>query len=218
MQNSMKNYIAAAIASMLVIGAIVGASVFNSDREMRIIYEAAAPYSYDATEENTSAATTEAAVYSEYTQEIADIIYVYVSSTGKYHARSDCSGMKRFDKMSLEQAIQHGYAPCRRCYTMVSDEVISENIIPAVTVEAADETSVTSSANVSPSITVEAADSSCENTFLSVTIETVENIVYVSSSGKYHTKSDCSGMKRSTEMSLDEAISFGYAACKKCAQ
>ncbi len=40
--------------------------------------------------------------------------------------------------------------------------------------------------------------------------------VYVSNSGKYHSKSNCSGMKNYTEMSLDEAIGAGHVACKKC--
>lgn len=40
--------------------------------------------------------------------------------------------------------------------------------------------------------------------------------VYVSNSGKYHSKSNCSGMKNYTEMSLDEALDAGHVACKKC--
>ena len=40
--------------------------------------------------------------------------------------------------------------------------------------------------------------------------------VYVSSTGKYHSKSNCSGMKSYTEMSLDEAQEAGYIACKRC--
>lgn len=40
--------------------------------------------------------------------------------------------------------------------------------------------------------------------------------VYVSSSGKYHSKPDCSGMKSSTEMSYSEAIAAGHSPCKRC--
>lgn len=43
-----------------------------------------------------------------------------------------------------------------------------------------------------------------------------EQNVYVSSSGKYHKVSDCSGMKTYTEMTLSEAIDAGCSACKKC--
>lgn len=44
----------------------------------------------------------------------------------------------------------------------------------------------------------------------------VSVIVYVSNSGKYHKRPDCSGMKHYTEMSLADAKSSNYAACKKC--
>ena len=42
--------------------------------------------------------------------------------------------------------------------------------------------------------------------------------VYVSKSGVYHKQSNCSGMKQSTPMSLQEAINEGYLPCKNCAQ
>ena len=43
-----------------------------------------------------------------------------------------------------------------------------------------------------------------------------QRTVYVSSSGVYHIKSDCSGMKKSTEMKLSDAIRKGYTGhdCK----
>ncbi len=44
----------------------------------------------------------------------------------------------------------------------------------------------------------------------------VSIIVYVSNSGKYHNRPNCSGMKNYTEMSLNEAKAADYAACKKC--
>lgn len=40
--------------------------------------------------------------------------------------------------------------------------------------------------------------------------------VYVSSSGKYHYLSNCSGMKHYTEKSLQKALDDGDIACKKC--
>ncbi|MGN0687403.1 MAG: hypothetical protein ACI4KA_04780 [Oscillospiraceae bacterium] len=47
-------------------------------------------------------------------------------------------------------------------------------------------------------------------------VQEYDTRVYVSSSGKYHKSPDCSGMKSSTEMSLDEAITAEYTPCKKC--
>ena len=40
--------------------------------------------------------------------------------------------------------------------------------------------------------------------------------VYVSNAGKYHRRSNCSGMKQYTEMSLNDAKAAGHVACKKC--
>lgn len=46
--------------------------------------------------------------------------------------------------------------------------------------------------------------------------ETATVIVYVSTTGKYHSKHDCSGMKTYTEMAYDDAVENGYVACKRC--
>ncbi|MBQ8170848.1 MAG: hypothetical protein IJZ95_02535 [Oscillospiraceae bacterium] len=43
-----------------------------------------------------------------------------------------------------------------------------------------------------------------------------EQKVFVSSTGKYHSVTDCSGMRSYSEMSLSEAIEAGCSACKKC--
>ena len=119
--------------------------------------------------------------------EAADIIdapeeNVYVSTSGKYHARSDCSGMKYYTEMSLDAALTAGHSPCGKCYDTIQPEVAE-------------------------TLPMENADIS----------DITEDIVYVSSSGKYHTKSNCSGMKHYTEMSLSEAIAAEYDGCQKCA-
>ncbi len=41
---------------------------------------------------------------------------VYVSSTGKYHKKFDCSGMKNYTEMTLQQAIEAGHTACKRCW------------------------------------------------------------------------------------------------------
>lgn len=46
----------------------------------------------------------------------ANQLTVYVSSTGKYHKKCDCSGMKNYTEMTLQQAIEAGHAACKRCW------------------------------------------------------------------------------------------------------
>lgn len=41
---------------------------------------------------------------------------VYVSVTGKYHSKSNCSGMKTYSTMTYEEAKNYGYEPCKKCY------------------------------------------------------------------------------------------------------
>ena len=43
-----------------------------------------------------------------------------------------------------------------------------------------------------------------------------DRTVYVSNAGKIHLKSDCSGMKTYTEMTLEEAYNAGYEKCERC--
>ena len=194
MTDSTKNNIATAVASVLIIGASAGTSIFGRTDDMQITHEAVTSYSFDSSKDAVSSTTDVAEANHEYTEDDISTIYVYVSSSGKYHARSDCSGMKNYVTMSLAQAVQDGNLPCGRCYDDIN--------LPVATADTAYETEELILENTSPSLSVEDA----------------VNIVYVSASGKYHTRSDCSGMKHSTEMDLDEAISSGYSACKKCAQ
>ncbi len=46
----------------------------------------------------------------------ANQLTVYVSSTGKYHKKCDCSGMKNYTEMTLQQAIEAGHTACKRCW------------------------------------------------------------------------------------------------------
>ena len=46
-------------------------------------------------------------------------IMVYIASSGngtKYHSNPYCSNMKGTIKLSIEEAIQRGYTPCKKCY------------------------------------------------------------------------------------------------------
>lgn len=49
--------------------------------------------------------------------------------------------------------------------------------------------------------------------------QTIGQTVYIAASGegtKYHSRSSCSNMNGTIELSVDEAINRGYSACKKC--
>lgn len=46
----------------------------------------------------------------------ANRLMVYVSSTGKYHKKCDCSGMKNYTEMTMQQAIDAGHIACKRCW------------------------------------------------------------------------------------------------------
>lgn len=41
---------------------------------------------------------------------------VYVSSYGKIHNSSRCSGMKYYTEMKYADAIEEGYIKCKNCY------------------------------------------------------------------------------------------------------
>ncbi len=62
----------------------------------------------------TTAATTQRASAPSVDVGITDV--VYVSKTGKYHRRSDCSGMKSSTPMERSAAIAAGHDPCKKCY------------------------------------------------------------------------------------------------------
>ncbi|MGI6700531.1 MAG: hypothetical protein ACOX6G_09530 [Christensenellales bacterium] len=47
----------------------------------------------------------------------SDVTFVWVSRTGnRYHKDSDCSNMKKPIKMTLQEAIDKGRTPCKKCY------------------------------------------------------------------------------------------------------
>ena len=140
-------------------------------------------YTDSTTTKATSRSTTASPVHSSDTptEQYTDAVIVYVSSTGKYHTREDCSGMKTSTAMDITLAQSAGHAPCSRC----CDEITSPEQQPQQAV-------------VQPPIS--------ENDIM----------VYVSATGKYHSRPNCSGMKKYTEMERDEAESAGHVPCQKC--
>lgn len=53
---------------------------------------------------------------SENSGSITNSATVYVSRNGKYHSRSNCSGMKHYTEMSRKAAEAAGYQACKKCY------------------------------------------------------------------------------------------------------
>ena len=93
-------------------------TVYSSSAEMT----SQPPHTVCATSATTSIATTSAsaaattALSEPVTIEDEITVIVYVSKTGKYHRNNDCSGMKYYTEMSLDEAIDAGHAACKRCW------------------------------------------------------------------------------------------------------
>lgn len=186
-----KNIVLASI-SAAILCSVTGATIMHSNNsDMRIINEEASSYIEKHTEESyfdTIEALTEITTYAS--ESSANDIIVYVSSSGKYHANPDCSGMKHFTEMLLDDAAEAGHAPCKRCFYISYDESSETHYEDDVHTDIPEDHDVI--------------------------FEAPEDTVYVSTTGKYHTRPDCSGMKHYIEMSLTTATEDGYEACKKC--
>lgn len=68
---------------------------------------------------STTATATTATIFSELSQPSPQEAIgptVYVSRSGKYHIRTDCSGMKSYTEMSLDNAQAAGHEPCKKCF------------------------------------------------------------------------------------------------------
>jgi hypothetical protein len=77
------------------------------------------------TEKHTNSKETEKDIetdnsYTETNSTIADseqLTMVWVPSSGtKYHSNSSCSNMKSPREISIEEAREQGYEPCKKCY------------------------------------------------------------------------------------------------------
>ena len=66
----------------------------------------------------TVAVTTERVTEPETTKAHTEVVtMVWISSTGsKYHSKSNCSGMTSARQISLEEAVNQGYTPCKNCH------------------------------------------------------------------------------------------------------
>lgn len=65
---------------------------------------------------DNTAPTTTSATKTTQTQKEPDHNTVYISSTGKIHLKSDCSGMKSYTEMDLDDALMSGFTKCKKCF------------------------------------------------------------------------------------------------------
>lgn len=104
--------------------------------------------------------------------------------------------------------------------TSLSERTVEVTVYSSTATQTTSTTQTVTSAASTPNTTATTVSASAMTTTATtepvVIDEEIAVTVYVSNSGKYHSKSNCSGMKHYTEMSLDEAIDAGHVACKKC--
>ncbi len=216
-----KKNIVLAGTSVVILFASAGGSVLRDSNSLNMQIPDASEYSYTAEHTEKSDPYT-TAVHSERVydtaHETSNSITVFVNSTEKYHADEKYSYTKDLIETEIKVADIID-APEENVYVSSSGKYHAT----------ADCSGMKHYAEMSLDAATVAGYSPCGRCFDTVQETTAETImqentdisenavtVYVSSAGKYHTVSDCSGMKRYTEMSLSEAIEAEYAACKKC--
>lgn len=128
---------------------------------------------------------------------------VYATKGGTYyHSYATCSDMSNATKGSLAQALSLGYKRCPRCWGSAASTGTGSS---AAQTGSSQTTSGSSSGN-KPS----------GNSAATATGNTV--MVYATRNGKwYHTKSNCSGMKNASRITLSQAMAAGKTACATCA-
>ncbi len=118
---------------------------------------------------------------------------VYATKGGKYyHSYATCSDMKNATSGTLAQALAAGYKRCPKCWGSGTST-----------------TSASSGSSRTASTRATAAKS---------TATASNSYVYATREGKYyHLKSNCSGMKDASRVTLRTAIKAGKKACPTCA-
>ena len=126
---------------------------------------------------------------------------VYITKTGKCYHKQTCRTIKKskgVKKVTLEKALKQGLRECQVCE-------------PG--------TLTKSNPTRSASHDDDSDDADDDETVFLTTPKKgfkLSKTVYVSTSGKIHKNSNCSGMKKYTKMTYEEACELGYEHCKKC--
>lgn len=217
---SKKNIVLAG-ASVALLFASAGNSVLRDSNSLDMQIPDASVPSYTA-EYTTESVPYTTAAYSEKVHDTAHgtscSTTVFVSSTEKYYADEKHSDAKDLTDMEIE-AVEIYDVPEENVYVSSSGKYHAAADCSGMKhyTEMSRDSAI--SAGHSPCMKCYDAESSTAEALPQENASPPENTVtvYVSSTGKYHTVSDCSGMKRYTEMSLSEAVAAEYTACKKCA-
>lgn len=145
----------------------------------------------------------------------ASLATLVLGTVGANHVGSNDSGSV---SVTYDQLVNSSCAQTEQ--TSLSEHTVEVTVYSSTAALTASTTQTVTSAvttSVTSATTVSAPTMTTATTTEPVVVEDeIAVTVYVSNSGKYHSKSNCSGMKNYTEMSLDEAKDAGHVACKKC--
>ena len=134
---------------------------------------------------------------------LSESSYVYITKTGKCYHKKDCRTIKKskgVKKVTLEKALKQGLRECQVC----EPGELTTKSTPTRRASYDDDDDY---------------DDDDEDTVYQTKPKKgvkLSKTVYISSSGKIHTKKNCSGMKKYTKMTYEEACELGYEHCKKC--
>ena len=145
----------------------------------------------------------------------ASLATLVFGSVGANHVGNNDSGNV---SVTYDQLVNSSSAQTEQ--TSLSEHTVEVTVYSSATTQTTSATQTVTSTASTPNTTATTVSASAMTTTATtepvVIDEEIAVTVYVSNSGKYHSKSNCSGMKHYTEMSLGEALDMGYVACKKC--
>lgn len=152
-------------------------------------------------------------------------IKVYANVDGTYyHTDSDCSGMKGASYVTLETALNYGKKPCSKCTGSASRTVYATKNGKYYHYSKSCAGSGAKTGDLAEALAYGfKACPYCVNKTQTVSTGTVYKSgtsgikVYATIEGTYyHSKSNCSGMKNASLITLETALNYGKKACPKC--
>ena len=150
---------------------------------------------------------------------------VYATKSGKYyHSYANCSGMTTATEGTMAEATSQGYKRCPKCWTESTSmaKAKGQQDKSAAQTSASDKTAGSAASTASTKGSGSKNDSSSKKpaaTSAPSASATANNTyVYATKSGSYyHVKSNCSGMRGASRITLKQALNAGKKACPSCA-